>query len=280
VSHLEDRIGFMQGRLSPMVGGKIQAFPRDCWQAEFAAGRELGFARIEWTLDQDGLSENPLMTDAGAAEIGNLVRSTGLKVSSITGDCFMQAPFWKSDGAARRELLADFQAVVRAGARSGAGIVVVPLVDNGGLTEPAHETALIEGMDESSPLLRSTGVRAAFECDMEPERLAAFIARFPADSFGVNFDIGNSASLGWDPEVEIPAIGPRIINVHVKDRVRGGTTVALGQGNANFPLVFKLLAQQRYGGFFILQTARATDDDHAGVLARYRRLVLDLTEPA
>ena len=277
---LESRIGFMQGRLSPQVDGKIQAFPRDCWQAEFTAGSGLGFARLEWTLDHDGLSENPLMTDAGAAEIADLVRSTGLKVSSITGDCFMQAPFWKSDGAARRSLLADFQAVVRAGARSGAGLVVVPLVDNGGLTEPAHETALIEGMEESAPLLRSTGVRVAFECDLEPERLAAFIARFPADSFGVNFDIGNSASLGWDPDIEIPAIGPRIINVHVKDRVRGGTTVALGQGNADFPRVFRLLAQQRYGGFFILQTARAADGDHAGVLARYRRLVLDLAEPA
>jgi hexulose-6-phosphate isomerase len=266
----------MQGRLSPQVDGKIQAFPRDCWQAEFAASRRLGFARIEWTLDHDGLSENPLMTDAGAAEIADLVRSTGLEVSSITGDCFMQAPFWKSDGAAGRALLAEFQAVVRAGARAGAGLVVVPLVDDGGLTEPAHETALIEGMEESAPLLRSTGVRVAFECDLEPERLAAFIARFPADSFGVNFDIGNSASLGWDPGIEIPAIGPRIINVHVKDRVRGGTTVPLGQGNADFPRVFRLLAQQGYGGFFILQTARAADGDHAGALARYRQLVLDL----
>jgi hexulose-6-phosphate isomerase len=120
----------------------------------------------------------------------------------------------------------------------------------------------------------------AFECDLEPERLAAFIARFPADSFGVNFDIGNSASLGWDPGIEIPAIGPRIINVHVKDRVRGGTTVPLGQGNADFPRVFRLLAQQGYGGFFILQTARAADGDHAGALARYRQLVLDLAERA
>ncbi len=110
--------------------------------------------------------------------------------------------------------------------------------------------------------------------------MAAFIAKFPADSFGVNFDIGNSASLGWDPDIEIPAIGPRIINVHVKDRVRGGTTVALGQGNADFPRVFGLLSQQGYDGFFILQTARATDDDHAGVLSRYRQLVLDLAEPA
>jgi len=280
VSHLEHRIGFMQGRLSPQVNGKIQAFPADCWQAEFAAGRALGFARIEWTLDQEGLFENPLMTAAGAAEIAALVQSTGLKVSSITGDCFMQAPFWRSEGAARRELQAAFEAVVRASSQVGAGIVVVPLVDNGGLTEPAHEAALIEGMAEATPLLKSTGVRVAFESDFEPHQLAAFIARFPADSFGVNFDIGNSASLGWAPEVEIPALGPRIINVHVKDRVLGGTTVPLGQGNADFPRVFTLLAQQGYDGFFILQTARAADGDHAGALARYRQLVLDLAAPA
>ena len=35
------RIGFMQGRLSPLVDGKIQAFPWDHWQAEFPEAERL-----------------------------------------------------------------------------------------------------------------------------------------------------------------------------------------------------------------------------------------------
>ena len=36
--------------------------------------------------------------------------------------------------------------------------------------------------------------------------------------------------------------------------------------------MFRALARANYKGRFILQTARATDSDHAAVLARYRDL--------
>ena len=60
-----ERIGFMQGRLSAMVDGKIQAFPWNEWREEFPRASALGLTRIEWTIDQDRLRENPLNTAAG-----------------------------------------------------------------------------------------------------------------------------------------------------------------------------------------------------------------------
>ena len=48
---LTSRIGFMQGRLSPQVGDRIQAFPRDHWREEFPIAERLGFPLMEWTLD-------------------------------------------------------------------------------------------------------------------------------------------------------------------------------------------------------------------------------------
>lgn len=276
MSDLARRIGFMQGRLSPQIDGKIQAFPWPHWRDEFPLARELGFARLEWTLDHDDLAANPLMTAEGQAEIRALSAAHGVAVSSITGDCFMQAPFWKATGAARAALVEEMADVIRAGAAVGASIVVVPLVDNGAVSTPAEETALAEGLADLTPLLRETGVRIAFECDYPPVQLAAFIAGFPADVFGINFDIGNSASLGWSPREEIPLIASRLINVHVKDRVLGGTTVPLGQGDAELPLVFEMLGQAGYEGFLILQTARAADGDHLGAARAYRDLVLQL----
>jgi hexulose-6-phosphate isomerase len=44
----------------------------------------------------------------------------------------------------------------------------------------------------------------------------------------------------------------------------------LGTGNADFPEAFAALRKAGYAGHFILQTARAEDDDHAGAVARYR----------
>jgi L-ribulose-5-phosphate 3-epimerase len=280
VNTVSDRIGFMQGRLSPPVAGKIQAFPARYWREEFLTGQRLGFARLEWTLDQEGLADNPLMTPPGRAEIEGLAHAHDVKVSSVTGDCFMQAPFWKCSGSARARLCATFESVIGASSKAGAKLVVVPLVDNGALTSQAEEEALLEGMQDATALLRKTGVRIAFESDYAPERLASFIARFPLDSFGINLDIGNSASLGWEPHSEIGLLGERIINVHVKDRPFGGATVPLGEGDADLATVFRLLTMQDYRGFLILQTARASDGDHAGVLGRYRLMVLDLAEAA
>ena len=56
-----NKIGFMQGRLSPLVGNQIQAFPFDYWLDEFPLAKDLGFKCMEWTLDYPKLHQNPLL---------------------------------------------------------------------------------------------------------------------------------------------------------------------------------------------------------------------------
>jgi hexulose-6-phosphate isomerase len=263
-------IGFMQGRLCERVDGKIQAFPWRDWELEFEAAQRLGVRLMEWTLDQERLYENPLMTDAGRQRISELIQAHGVRILSLTGDCFMQAPFFKVQGAERTSLLNDLNAILDAAQNVGIGYVLIPLVDNGSLTNPEEEAALLEGLLPLRDRLVQDGLKIVFESDFPAERLAQFIARFPEDAFGINYDIGNSAALGYRAAEEIAAYGERIDNVHVKDRVLGGTTVPLGTGNADFPEAFAALHKAGYAGHFILQTARADDGDHAGAVARYR----------
>ncbi|MES2244041.1 MAG: sugar phosphate isomerase/epimerase family protein [Pseudomonadota bacterium] len=272
---MKNRIGFMQGRLSPLVDGKIQAFPASCWQAEFESAKRNGFSLMEWTLDQDGLYLNPLLTTSGQAEIRELRQAHGIVISSLTGDCFMQSPFWKAQGPAREALLQDFRAVAQACSAVGIVMMVVPLVDNGRLDNREQEDLLVDTLQKESAFLAALGVKVVFESDFGPDELARFIARLAPARFGINYDIGNSASLGMDPVAEISAYGERILNVHIKDRVLGGTTVPLGTGNANFDQVFAALARAGYQGTYILQTARAADGKHAEVLCRYRDMALD-----
>lgn len=266
------QIGFMQGRLSPMVNGRIQSFPWDCWQAEFASAQKNGFELMEWTLDQDRLYENPLLTPAGQKEIAELRHAHGLRIGSLTGDCFMQCPFWKAAGAAGEKLEEDFRAIARACSVVGISMMVLPLVDNGSLSSRTEEDRLIAMLEGHVGLLRELGVMAVFESDFAPAELARFIDRLEPSVFGVNYDIGNSAGLGMRPDDEIEAYGERIMNVHIKDRMLGGTTVPLGAGSADFEAVFAALARAGYNGNYILQTARAQDGDHAGALCRYRSM--------
>ena len=271
-----NQIGFMQGRLSPIEKGKIQAFPWEHWQSEFEIAQNLGFELMEWTIDQERLDENPLMTQHGRQQISQLCSQYTITIRSLTGDCFMQAPFWKSEGSQRRVLLEQMAEVLIAAASLEIDYVVVPLVDNGSLENQQQIDNFYQGLETIRPILRDGKLKMVFESDFPPVELLELISSLERKYFGINYDIGNSAALGYDPALEIATYSSHIGNVHVKDRLLGGTTVPLGKGNANLPLVFKLLKEANYPGQYILQTARAVDDDHAGVLCSYRDLVKQL----
>jgi hexulose-6-phosphate isomerase len=182
----------------------------------------------------------------------------------------MQAPFWKVEEEARTSLQRDFLAIGSACAQVGIQMMVIPLVDNGRLDTSEQEDVLVKFLLEQQLFMSERSLQVIFESDFTPTELARFINRLPTELFGINYDIGNSAALGFAPDEEFAAYGMRIINVHVKDRVLGGTTVPLRTGNADFDSVFTALSRTGYQGNYILQTARAVDGNHAEVLAAYR----------
>ena len=149
-----------------------------------------------------------------------------------------------------------------------------------GSRAPAQTETLLRVLLDRAASLSKQGVKIVFESDLPPAPLAQFIDEFPREVFGINYDSGNSAALGYDFAEEISAYAPRILNVHVKDRLLGGTTVPLGTGAADLAKTIRLIEQSGYRGQYILQTARATDGDHAGTLARYRDMTVGWIEDA
>ena len=91
-------IGFMQGRLTDLYDNKIQSFPWNNWEKEFELANKNDFKIMEWTIDSKNLFKNPLMNDEGLNKIKFLKNTYDLSIPSLTGDCFMQEPFWKSEG--------------------------------------------------------------------------------------------------------------------------------------------------------------------------------------
>jgi hexulose-6-phosphate isomerase len=228
---------------------------------------------IEWVIEQERLAENPLMNKAGRAEIERLAGEYGIAVRSVTCDTFIQEPFYKVETPRKAELVEDFVKIVRSCIGAGINIIVVPLVDKGSLENKRQEGELLRGIDAVAPLLEDGDAAIAFESDFKPPLLKKFIGKFEPKHFGINYDIGNSASLGYDFKEEFAAYGERIKNVHVKDRKFKGTTVPLGEGDADLPGTLAALHAVGYKGNYILQTARASNGDHAGALCRYRDMV-------
>ena len=270
-------IGFMQGRLSPIRNGRIQSFPWETWEEEFETASRIQIRKMEWTIDSENFASNPLLTSAGNEKIKSLMSIVNLEISSVTCDYFMENPPWKTDPEG---LFRGIESILAGMSEIGAKILVIPLVDNSSLIDSKTYSQTLHFFSRVSDLLGASDLKIAFETDLGPERFADFMNEFAEERYGVNYDIGNSASFGFNPKEEFAAIGPRILNVHVKDRVLGGTTVPLGIGNADFPTVFRCLNEQGYVGNLIMQTARAQDGKHAEVLAIYREQIARWIEEA
>jgi len=189
----------------------------------------------------------------------------------------MENPPWKADLKLVKEGISSILQGMR---NIKSTILVVPLVDNSSLPD-SNGVKIVENLfTDLIPEIIQNKLQIAFECDLNPEKLSEFIGKFDRNYFGINYDIGNSSSLGFNPTEEFKAYGSRIINVHVKDRKLNGTTVPLGEGDADFLEIFHLLQEEKYQGNLILQTARSKEGKDTEVLVKYKNLVEDWWEEA
>jgi hexulose-6-phosphate isomerase len=69
---LTKEIGIMQGRLSPRIDGKIQAYPANTWQKEFEIAKEIGYSAVEWIVEKP-LEINAMMSKSGIKEIKDVI---------------------------------------------------------------------------------------------------------------------------------------------------------------------------------------------------------------
>ena len=251
----------MQGRLLPPVAGRIQCFPAEGWDREFALAAKAGIECIEWIYDLSGESANPLASDEGIAEMRRLARLSNVPVLSLCADYFMERPLVGPEGSQSRERRETLAWLIRRSGRAGIRRIVLPFVDASELQMPEELDQAAAILEEALPVARETGLEVHLETSLTPARFAELLGRFPESLVKVNYDSGNSASLGYDPREELAAYGRRIGSVHIKDRVRGGSTVPLGTGDTKFEDLFTGLRNLGYRGDFILQVAREPEDE-------------------
>jgi hexulose-6-phosphate isomerase len=255
------RIGIMQGRLVPPIENRIQCFPRDRWADEFPNAEKAGVQTIEWIYDLYGADVNPIATDSGIAQLKSLSAKHKVQILSLCADYFMDKPLLRASATEVAERLQHLKWLLARCAALGIMRVVLPFVDASRIDTDAEKAAVIEALRAVLPDAEKLHVELHLETALNPADFAAFLARIPHPLVKVNYDSGNSSSLGYDAREEFAAYGNRIGSFHVKDRVRGGTTVPLGTGNADFKALVESLRAVKYSGDYILQVARGTPGD-------------------
>jgi hexulose-6-phosphate isomerase len=256
---LTNEIGIMQGRLSPRIDGKIQAYPANTWQKEFEIAQEIGYAAIEWIVENP-VETNALMTDSGKAEIKKVIASTGVRIDYVCADIFMQQPLVRMTEETKSQNKEYLVSILKNAKEVGAIGVEIPFVDNSSIKNETEKQEFIDAMQDAFKLAKDIHIKISLETDLPPIDFKVLLENIDLDYVQANYDIGNSASLGFDPKEELEAYGLKIINVHVKDRKLGSTTVPLGTGNANINYVIQKLQEIGYSGGLTMQAARGEND--------------------
>ena len=255
-------ISIMQGRLLPRYKNKYQAFPVGYWQAEFHIAKELGFSGIEWIVDYNGWDQNPLLNSVGTQEIKLLSNSTGVCVLSVCADCFMEASFHSHHQSDSEKIL---RKLIDQAGLLGIRDIVIPCVDQSSLKSESDKKQLIHSI---STVLKSTqsSIKINLETDLNPRDFKQLLSQFDVPIY-VNYDTGNSASLGYNPEEEFSVYGHLISDLHIKDRLLNGGSVPLGSGDVQFDVIFQLLKEYSFSGTMVMQTARSDNylSDLSGV---------------
>ena len=256
-------IGVMQGRLLPKYQGRYQAHPVGYWQDEFPKAAEIGLDCIEFILDYNDAEQNPLMTTDGSKKIQALCERTGVKVISVCADYFLEAPLHSENSQKADQSIEVLHKLLKTAAELGVRDIVIPCVDQSSIQNDRKQSKLQEVLSTLIPDAERCGVNLSLETDLNVHQFGELLTKLDSPRVTVNYDIGNSASLGYDPAEELEAYGERISDIHIKDRLLGGGSVKLGTGNANIPVFLKLIENFNYSGPLIMQAYR--DDDGFGV---------------
>ena len=256
---LTKQIGIMQGRLSPRIDGKIQAYPAKTWQKEFEIAKEIGYSAIEWIVEKP-LEINALMSKSGMQEIKEIILKTGVRVDYVCADIFMQQPLVRMSEKIKEENKKILEQILINSKGIGAIGVEIPFVDASSIKTESEIEELISVTEDAFKLAGEIGIDVSLETDLNAREFKKLLEKIDLDHVKANYDIGNSASLGYEPLEELENYGQKILNVHVKDRKLGSTTVPLGTGNADIRRVFEKLDEIGYTGGITMQAARGEDD--------------------
>jgi L-ribulose-5-phosphate 3-epimerase len=268
-------IGIMQGRLSPAPPGRAQRFPWSSWRDEFTLAGECGFDHLEWLVTAERMELNPLWTGDGVDAIARQAGATGVTVSSVCADCFITQPLVRVPDVERQAGLRRLEHLIAQASRLGAGVILVPLLEDGAIGERDEGTSLIDAMAGAFEQAARAGVRIGLETDLPAHELTRLIDR-AGGAAGAYYDLGNAAARGADAVTEIAMLGSRLCGVHIKDRPRAGASVSLGSGEVDFRACLRALAGVGYDGPLVLETpAGASPLSAARTNLTFLRALLD-----
>lgn len=248
---LDFSIGIMQGRLSNKRE-KTQSFPFESWREEFLEASSIGFNQIEWLVDEDSISKNPIATIEGRKEISDLMNMHKISVRSLCAHKFISGGLL-SKGDEYVEAKNNLIQILKYASEVNIEFVILPVMNEMSIKSVDSKTRLKEVLYEV--LENNNDIKILLECDIPAYELKVFMDNIGLKNVGILYDLGNATSLGYDIEHEIKLLHSYIGEIHIKDRFNdNGPSMRLGGADTSFNKVAKVLKELSWQGAFVLET--------------------------
>jgi len=219
----------MQGRLLPKYKRLYQSHPYFNWKKEFKIAKQLQLKHIEFIFDNNLPHHNPLMSEKSNNEILKFIKQYKVRIENLCVDYFMEKPFYLS-GQESFENIETIKILIENGSKLGVKNIVIPCVDSSSLNSSLKKKNLIKNLTLIGKFLEKKKISISLEADLSPINFKRLLKDANLPYLKVNYDVGNSASLGYDINEEFDSYGSFISTIHIKDRLLNGKSVYLGNG--------------------------------------------------
>lgn len=256
---MANKFGIMQGRLLPKLNNRYQAHPIGYWQDEFNLAKGLGLDFIEFIFDYNNFELNPLMSLSGIENLKRVISESGVNVKTICADYFMEAPIHLKNEVVSKKSIKILKELIKKASLLGVTDIILPCVDHSRLIDSCDKERLINHLKSLNDFLDEYKINISLETDLNPLDFFELINSINSPFIKINYDTGNSASLGYNLSEEFNTYGEYISDIHIKDRILNGGSVFFGEGDVDFDLFFDELKKLDYKGPIVFQLYR--DDE-------------------
>ena len=275
---LKPKLLLVQGRALPQSDESLQSFPSN-WIDEFPIIEQLGFDGIEWIYDKKSEYNNPILDSNEHPKIKTLSKKYNVSLDNIVFDWFIAYPIFKKDNISLQAKIKKITDLLDISEKIGFNRVIFPLLE-GNTLHDSNEMKLFSKIisDDILSVLNLNKIEIHFETSLSPDKELEFISKLDHKQTKICFDMGNSASMGYECTEVLHKISPFLGSVHIKDRLLNGDTVPLGDGSVDFIKIFTILNEIKFSGPFSLQSYRDKNSNNVELLKNYLMFINNLID--
>ena len=253
-----EKLSITQGRHLRIIDQRIQIFPEKNWKNELKLFNLTKLKFIEWVVSEDNFKKNPICKINGYKIINKYLKKNKVKCRSIDLDFIVKENPLKFSKKKIKTLIKEIENISLNATKIGVKYLIFPFLENSSPTGKFNQDQLILILNKIRKKVPNK-LFLLLETDLKPIELLTLIKKMKNKIF-INYDLGNSASKNYDFNEEKKYF-KFVKNIHLKDRIKNGSTVRFGYGNANFKKMFTFLMKNKNNYDFNLQPARSKSNE-------------------